>query len=164
MQASGVTQVHAQAFGFLCIAEGGQTAQRKSQAVGQRIPPAGISKACQQDPPQLNAAARTSSPTKAALRSSPHHGAGNCALTLTFSTSNASSASIGSQVAPGWTPRCHHRQAAQQPQHDEHYKVPQPRHRAEKRIVDPQFAHDRFRKKLCPQPAGATGRRYYRSC
>ena len=48
MQASGVTQIHAQAFGFLCIAEGGQTAQRKSQAVGQRIPPAGISKACQQ--------------------------------------------------------------------------------------------------------------------
>lgn len=32
------------------------------------------------------------------------HGTGNCAPTLTSNTSKASSASMGSQIAPGWTP------------------------------------------------------------
>lgn len=36
--------------------------------------------------------------------SSSPHGTGNCAPTLTSNTSKASSASMGSQVAPGWTP------------------------------------------------------------
>lgn len=34
----------------------------------------------------------------------PPHGTGNCAPTLTSNTSKASSASMGSQIAPGWTP------------------------------------------------------------
>ena len=32
------------------------------------------------------------------------HGTGNCAPTLTSNTSKASSASMGSQITPGWTP------------------------------------------------------------
>ena len=40
----------------------------------------------------------------AAPRSNPPHGTGNCAPTLTSNTSKASSASMGSQITPGWTP------------------------------------------------------------
>ena len=56
--------------------------------------------------PQLPGGGKKSRQKLAAPRrvnGSPH-GTGNCAPTLTSNTSKASSASMGSQVAPGWTP------------------------------------------------------------
>ncbi|GEM_PF-2937747 len=56
--------------------------------------------------PQLPGGGAKSRQKLAAPRrvSGPPHGTGNCAPTLTSNTSKASSASMGSQVAPGWTP------------------------------------------------------------
>ena len=56
--------------------------------------------------PQLPGGGKKSRQKLAAPRrvSNPPHGTGNCAPTLTSTTSKASSASMGSQIAPGWTP------------------------------------------------------------